>query len=154
MIILFRKNRLSIQNSIYLLCPFQFITNPDIFKALLQQQRRVDTTPFENACLPGRQDLQLGNPDADLQIMVACNPYCGPCANAHLIIDELLDENDSPKVQIIFTASDDEKDCKAKSVKHLMALYDKMTGGKCKKRWMTGISLIKRITKYLQINTV
>jgi uncharacterized membrane protein len=47
----------------------RFKNNPDIFKALLQQQRKADITPYEN-------DLQLGNPDAPLQIMVACNPYC------------------------------------------------------------------------------
>lgn len=65
----------------------RFKNNPETFNALLQKQRKVDITPFEN-------DLQLGNPDADLQIMVACNPYCGPCAKAHQILHELLLKND------------------------------------------------------------
>ncbi len=65
----------------------RFKYNADVFMALLEKQRKVDTTAFEN-------DLQLGNPTAPLQIMVACNPYCGPCAKAHEVLHELVERND------------------------------------------------------------
>ena len=52
-----------------------------------KREQEIDTTSFEN-------DLQLGNPDARLQIMVACNPYCGPCAKTHKILHELVEKND------------------------------------------------------------
>jgi protein-disulfide isomerase len=50
---------------------------------------------------------------------------CGPCAKAHPAIEEILANNEDVKVQMIFTANDDEKDIKAKPVKHLMALAEK-----------------------------
>ncbi|HEU5164581.1 MAG TPA: thioredoxin domain-containing protein, partial [Chitinophagaceae bacterium] len=62
---------------------------------------------------------------AENTLIKVCNPYCGPCAKAHPVIDKLLEENDNLKVQILFTATDDEKDSAAKPVKHLMALYEK-----------------------------
>lgn len=34
--------------------------------------------------------LRYGAMDAPIQITIACNPYCGPCAKAHHAIDDLL----------------------------------------------------------------
>ena len=65
----------------------RFRHNSDVFMALLEKQRKVNATPFEN-------DLQLGNPEAPLQIIVACNPYCAPCAKAHEILHGLVGKND------------------------------------------------------------
>jgi len=48
-----------------------------------QQGRQIDATVWPN-------DLLLGDPDAPLQLTVACNPYCAPCARAHVRLDELL----------------------------------------------------------------
>jgi uncharacterized membrane protein/thiol-disulfide isomerase/thioredoxin len=48
-------------------------------------------------------DLVLGNPKATIQLTVACNPYCGPCASAHQQIDELLNKHgDKVAVQMRF----------------------------------------------------
>lgn len=65
----------------------RFKNNPLLFETLLKTQRQVDTTPFEN-------DLQIGNPDAVLQLVVACNPFCRPCAKAHSELHVLLSDND------------------------------------------------------------
>ncbi|PSL46367.1 vitamin K epoxide reductase family protein [Chitinophaga niastensis] len=46
------------------------------------QRPYVDCTTWE-------QELLLGDDTAPVQITIACNPYCGPCAIAHKIIDEL-----------------------------------------------------------------
>lgn len=54
-----------------------------LFISQWQQEQEVDTTIWPN-------DLLLGNPNAPLQITVACNLYCGPCAKAHKQLDELL----------------------------------------------------------------
>ncbi len=35
-------------------------------------------------------DLQLGNPNAAVQLVVACNPYCGPCVDVHFKLEEML----------------------------------------------------------------
>jgi protein-disulfide isomerase/uncharacterized membrane protein len=55
----------------------------DLFAILQEREKKVDATIWRN-------DLVLGNPLAPVQITVACNPYCGPCANAHKQLDELL----------------------------------------------------------------
>lgn len=44
-----------------------------LFLAQWQQEQKIDTTEWEN-------DLIIGNPQAPVKIIVACNPYCGPCA--------------------------------------------------------------------------
>ncbi|HVK98138.1 MAG TPA: thioredoxin domain-containing protein [Flavisolibacter sp.] len=97
---------------------FSTIYNKEILQALLQKQKRI-TAPAEDL------GITLGNPAAKHIIIKVCNPYCGPCAKAHSIIDKILEENEDVKVQIIFTATNDEKDIKAVPVKHLMALYEK-----------------------------
>ena len=58
--------------------------DPSIFNALLQNEAETDCTPWQG-------ELQLGNAMAALQITVACNTYCGPCANAHKVLDKILE---------------------------------------------------------------
>jgi uncharacterized membrane protein len=89
--------------------------NPEVFKALLEKQRKVDIAPFE-------EDLQLGNPNAPLQIMVACNPYCGPCAKAHEVLHELVQKN-YIGLTVRFTArTEDKEDKKFKAVEYVLRL--------------------------------
>lgn len=59
--------------------------DPSIFNALLQNEPGTDCTPWQG-------ELQLGNANAPLQIMVACNTYCGPCAKAHKKLDKILED--------------------------------------------------------------
>ena len=96
----------------------KFKYNKEIFFALLQKQKQITTSPEGLGII-------IGNPSATNTIIKVCNPYCGPCAKAHTVIDDILENNDDVKVQIIFTATSDEKDERAKPVKHLMALYEK-----------------------------
>jgi protein-disulfide isomerase/uncharacterized membrane protein len=96
----------------------RFSRNSVIFDALLKKQRKLSVDP-------AGLGITLGNPIATNTIIKVCNPYCDPCAKAHLVIDKLLEENDNLKVQILFNATDDdEKDIRARPAKHLMALYD------------------------------
>lgn len=69
-----------------------------LFVSQWKEQPLVDTSTWEN-------DLIIGNPSAPLQIIVACNPYCGPCAKAHEKLDELVErfpEQLSVKVRLLF----------------------------------------------------
>jgi uncharacterized membrane protein/thiol-disulfide isomerase/thioredoxin len=95
----------------------RFRRNPDIFNALLEKQKKLTVNP-------DGLGIRIGNPVAINTIIKVCNPYCGPCAKAHPVIDKLLEDNDNLKVQIIFTANDDDSDIRTKPVKHLMALND------------------------------
>lgn len=96
----------------------RFRRNPNIFNSLLEKQKKLNVNPEDLG-------IVLGNPAASNTIIKICNPYCHPCAKAHTVIDKLLEENSNLKVQILFKATDDDKDIKAKPVKHLMALNEK-----------------------------
>lgn len=89
-----------------------------IFNALLSKQHQLINSPDGLGIL-------LGNTDAKNTIIKVCNPYCGPCARAHLILEEILKNNNDVKVQVIFTATNDEEDIRAAPVKHFMALQEK-----------------------------
>ncbi|UKJ07507.1 vitamin K epoxide reductase family protein [Solitalea lacus] len=92
--------------------------NPQLFEALLHKQKAITHDPTGLG-------IVLGNPNAKMKIIKVCNPYCGPCASAHPIIDELIHLNEDVQVQIIFTASEDENDRRSQPVKHLLALNEK-----------------------------
>ncbi|MBB6270901.1 putative membrane protein/thiol-disulfide isomerase/thioredoxin [Pedobacter cryoconitis] len=89
--------------------------NPQIFEALLEKQKKIT----------GNTDglgILLGNSEAIYKLIKVCNPYCGPCAKAHLPIDELLQSHPDLQVQIIFTAENIDCDIRATTVKHLLAI--------------------------------
>lgn len=89
-----------------------------IYHALLPKQKQIteDTTGL---------GIMIGNPNAANTIIKVCNPYCGPCAKAHPEIEKLLEDNEDVKLQIIFTASNDEQDRASLPVKHLLAIAEK-----------------------------
>ncbi len=89
-----------------------------VFETLLTKQKTL-------AHIPEGLGITLGNINATTTLIQVCNPYCEPCAKAHSIIDDLLEEYENLKVRIIFTATDNETDPRAEPVKHLMALYEK-----------------------------
>ncbi len=59
-------------------------TDASLFISQWKNEPAVNNDTWEN-------DLVIGNPDARLQITVACNPYCGPCAKAHKLLDVILE---------------------------------------------------------------
>ena len=87
--------------------------NSQIFDALLLKQKQIDHS------LDGL-GVTLGNPDAQIHIVKVCNPYCGPCAKAHPIIDDLVTNNPNIRVQVIFTATPQKEDIRNLPVKHFL----------------------------------
>lgn len=61
--------------------------NPEIFNALLQQEtdNPINLPEIDEA-------IRFGNSTAPYQIVIACNPYCGPCAKAHQAIEHLYEK--------------------------------------------------------------
>lgn len=57
--------------------------DPTVFLSLLYGQRRTDVTPWP-------EDIRFGNPAGPVQVLAVCNPYCSPCAAAHVQLDALL----------------------------------------------------------------
>lgn len=98
--------------------------NPDVFLGLLQKSRKIDTN------IEGL-GITLKNDTARYDVVKVCNPYCGPCAKAHPLLDDLLREG-KINLQVLFTASTDEGDRRNKPVKHFLAL-DEMDKGRAHK---------------------
>jgi hypothetical protein len=93
---------------------FRFKDNTDIFWLLLREKRRIVTTPFDF-------ELQLGNADAALQVLVACNFYCGPCARAHKLLHELIDDvGDQIGLTIRFTVTQNTGDRSAEVLGYML----------------------------------
>ncbi len=96
----------------------RLLYNPETFHHLLQQQPVAPD---------GYQDLgiTIGNPNAEHTIIKVCNPYCGPCAKAHPVLDEIIHNNHNVKLKLIFTASNDEGDIRGAAARHLIAISKK-----------------------------
>ncbi len=96
----------------------RLLYNPETFNSLLQQQSTAPT---------GWQQLgiNIGKPNATNTIIKVCNPYCGPCAKAHPVLEEIVKHNADINVKVIFTASSNENDRAGKPVKHLLAVAAK-----------------------------
>lgn len=91
--------------------------DPVVFDSILKTQKAVNISTEALGIL-------LGDPNSKNKIIKVCNPYCGPCAKIHPIIDDLLDEIDDLSVQIIFIATSDDKDYRNKPVKHFLGIYE------------------------------
>lgn len=87
--------------------------DPIILESLLSKSRKITNST---------QDLgiTINNPTAKYNIIKVCNPYCGPCANAHPILEKLVNTG-KINLQIIFTARSIE-DMAGKPASHLLAI--------------------------------
>jgi hypothetical protein len=95
----------------------RFKNNPRVFEALLNLNPAIDGQPWPD-------DLQIGDPNSTIQIVVACNPYCSPCANAHKFLHQLA-ENRQIGLTIRFGIIVERYDKKIQAVQYLLRLLDK-----------------------------
>jgi uncharacterized membrane protein len=91
-------------------------TNKQLFQAALTQSKKIKERPDGLGILiKGKQ--------AKHQVIKVCNPYCGPCSQAHPFLESLYD-NGNIDLQILFTpARDDEQ--KEKTTRHFLAIAEK-----------------------------
>jgi len=89
--------------------------NPQIFDALLSKNKQIEL-PVDSLT------IRKGNPNGKFKLLKVCNPYCDPCAKAHPILEELLENNDELELKIIFTATEYENDRKREPVMHFLAI--------------------------------
>ncbi|MCT1531941.1 thioredoxin domain-containing protein [Sphingobacterium daejeonense] len=91
--------------------------NPAIFQALLNKSDKITVST-------DGLGVTIGNPNAKNEIIKVCNPYCGPCANAHPELDTIVRENPDVKIRIIFTATGEESDRRTPPVLHFLAIQE------------------------------
>ena len=95
---------------------FQTKYNNDYFWGLLERQTKI-------SILNDASSIVIGNVEAEYTITMVANINCGPCAEAHKVLEEWYDDKGSFKLQIVFVTSSSEKDPRREVAAHLMALY-------------------------------
>lgn len=88
--------------------------NPHVLNGLLAKSRKL------GASTEGL-GISINGNGAKYSIIKVCNPYCGPCAQAHPFLEELV-EMGRIDLQILFTAHADDNDIKRRPVGHFLAL--------------------------------
>lgn len=92
-----------------------FKYNSDLFHKLLTGQPRY-AVPEE------LKAINLGNPQAQTVITMVTNPFCGPCAATHKMLDEWLMTREDLQLKILFTTANHEEDARTKVARHVTAL--------------------------------
>jgi uncharacterized membrane protein len=107
----------------------QFKKDENIFATLLHQQKQVNPIDIQHRFI-------LGNPKANFEITFVSNPYCKPCAETHLKVKALLDEErENIKFNLIFAVSAIDNEPKNKIIQVLMSIY-KINGAKAMEKAM------------------
>lgn len=81
--------------------------NPDVLKGLLLKSRKIATTTEGLG-------ISIKNVSAAHHVIKVCNPYCGPCAKAHPVLEELVKAG-KINLQMLFTSN-------VKPVAHFLAI--------------------------------
>ncbi|HMQ43036.1 MAG TPA: vitamin K epoxide reductase family protein [Mariniflexile sp.] len=90
--------------------------NPHVLEGLLVKSKQIKTS------VKGL-GITLLNDAAKYQVIKVCNPYCGPCAKAHPMLDGLVNAG-KINLQVLFTAHANGEDVKAKPVSHFLAINE------------------------------
>lgn len=68
--------------------------------------------------------IVLGNREANNIITMITSPYCPPCSKTHMLLDELLKQNENVQARIVFISGNTEGDISTMVNRHLMALNE------------------------------
>lgn len=89
--------------------------NPEVLEGLLLKSRKIRNSTIGLG-------ISTFNPFAKHDVIKVCNPYCGYCANAHPILEELVNSG-SINLQILFTTESFDGES-GKLVSHFLAIDD------------------------------
>jgi uncharacterized membrane protein/thiol-disulfide isomerase/thioredoxin len=90
--------------------------NPDVLQGLLVKSRKIETSTKGLG-------ISINSKTAMYNVVKVCNPYCGPCAKAHPVLEDLVKAG-KINLQILFTARSLE-DRAGKPVSHFLAIDEK-----------------------------
>ncbi|MBJ6367253.1 vitamin K epoxide reductase family protein [Snuella sedimenti] len=88
--------------------------NPNVLNGLLVKSRKMKT-------LPQNMGITLTSENAKYDIVKVCNPYCGPCAKAHPVLEELV-KKQRINLKILFKTSVTNISGEGDPVSHLLAI--------------------------------
>jgi len=92
-------------------------SDPVIFDILLSRSKKINNPTRDLGIL-------LKNESSRFQVIKVCNPYCGPCSEAHPELERLVEEG-IIDLQIIFFPNNSTDDLHVKTISHLLAIYSK-----------------------------
>lgn len=97
----------------------RFRRNYGLFKLALLASKKYSIEKLDSG------NLILGNPDANLKILVVTNPFCGHCKNAHSVIEEILKlHKDEVAIHIRFNINFERASEKSKMIhRKLVQIY-------------------------------
>lgn len=90
--------------------------NPSVLEGLLTKSRKIETKP-------DGLGLTFKNVNPKYRVLKVCNPYCGPCAKAQPVLDDLYRKG-IIDLQVIFTVTNNESDVRMKPVAHFLAIAE------------------------------
>lgn len=95
----------------------RFKQHPEIFRNMLHSNRRIDANEAG--------DFIIGDQNAPITITLATNLYCSPCAAAHSISEEILEQHKDVKLQYVFVFPEDDE-IKKNTVEYFGAIYEQL----------------------------
>lgn len=108
----------------------KFKSDKEVFSHLLSGSRKVKS-------FPEGLGITLTNPSSKYQVLKVCNPYCGPCAWAHPILEHLHDQG-MIDLQILFVPDENPESIKTKTINHILSIsqeYDSLTTKRALDSW-------------------
>ena len=94
----------------------RFKYNKQFFKNLLESEPKYGLLSDNNSII-------VGNVEADNIITVVASPFCKACAKTHKILEELIENRNDVKLQLIFLNRIRSKELDIKVLSHFMTLY-------------------------------
>jgi uncharacterized membrane protein len=91
----------------------RFLSNTEIFEHFLSGSRSISNNPEGLG-------IMLKGENAKYHVLKVCNPYCGPCANSHPILEELF-ASGNINLQVVFHPGGGDA-IKYKTISHIMAV--------------------------------
>ncbi|MFN3803035.1 vitamin K epoxide reductase family protein [Belliella pelovolcani] len=123
----------------------KFKSDNEVFSHLLSGSKKVKS-------YPEGLGIAFSNTSAKYQVLKVCNPYCGPCARAHPILEHLHDQG-LINLQILFVPDENPESIKTKTINHILSIsqeYDVLTTKKALDSWYSANQkdLVKFTEKY------
>lgn len=92
----------------------QFYLSPQLLETHLKKQPNVDVSPW-------KEDFQIGNAEAPLQLVVVSSHFCEPCSETHEILKGLVTKRKHIGITIRFLFDGSEREGrKATVVRHML----------------------------------
>lgn len=91
-----------------------FKSDKEVFSHLLSGSKKVSSSPVGLG-------ITLTNQASNYQVLKVCNPYCGPCARAHPILEHLHDQG-IIDLQILFIPDENPESIKTKTINHILSI--------------------------------